>query len=211
MKKSIIALIFMFIPFLIFTDEITDKQQMGNTINVLVKKKLYLQTGAIESYEGNKYILRKISSKIEFFINDSTLILLKNIGSFSDVKEKNYIVVKGPHNKNTILANSIYIFKNKDEYDLFSDEKKITDTPVKYSFMLEGYVKQTEPFLKIMLDNREYIVSYDEDTNFITNKIADKNDIKTGDSVTLFFDKLISIRYDNFPVKLIINKNRAGE
>lgn len=211
MKKTVVSIILFFASFLIFADEIADKQQMGNTINVRTKRKLYLQTGAIESYDGNKYILRKISSKIEFFINESVLILLKMQGSFSDIKEKNYIVVKGPHNKNTILANSVYIYKNKDEYDLFSDEKKTTEAPTRYSFMLEGYVKQTEPFLTITVDGKNYIVSYDEDTKFIINKTTDRNDIKIGDSVTLFFDKLISIRYDNYPSKIIISKIRAGE
>lgn len=212
MKKIVVPIIILFFSaFLLFADEIVDKQQIGNTLNLQAKRKFYLQTGAIESHNGNKYILRKISSKIEFFINEDVLILSKMQGSFSDIKEKNYIVIKGPHNKNTILANSVYIYKNKDEYDLFSDEKKTIEIPTRYSFTLEGYVKQTEPLLTIIVDGQNYIVSYDEDTKFIINKKTDRNDIKIGDSATLFFDKIISIRYDNYPTKIIISKVRAGE
>jgi hypothetical protein len=186
-------------------------QQTGNTISAQPQKKLYIQNGAIESCNGNKFILRKVSSKIEFFINDSTLVLLKMAGTFSDIKEKNYIVVKGPHNKNTILANSVYIYNNKNECDLFSEEKKSSETSTRYSFVLEGYVIKTEPFLTISSDSSNYVVSCDEDTKFIINKITSKDDIKPGDSVTLFFDKIISIRYDNYPVKMIINKIKIGE
>ncbi|MCX8093559.1 MAG: hypothetical protein N3E50_05265 [Candidatus Goldbacteria bacterium] len=209
MKKILILLVIVNLTSILFTQEINEIKQGGNTINIQAKKKLYLQTGAIESFEGNKYVLRKISSKIEFFINDATLILLKKPGVFSDIKEKNYLVIKGPHNKNTILANSVYIYKDKEEYNLFLDDSKTLEVQTKYSFQLEGFVKQTEPFLIIMVDGKEYIVSYDEDTNFITNKIGKKDDIKIGDSATLYFDKIISIRYDNYPVKMIISKIRA--
>ncbi|MCX7698606.1 MAG: hypothetical protein N2114_03975 [Candidatus Goldbacteria bacterium] len=206
MKKILILLIIVNLTSILFTQEIN---QLGNTINIQTKKKLYLQIGAIESFEGNKYVLRKISSKIEFFINDATLILLRKPGDFSDIKEKNYLVIKGPHNKNTILANSIYIYKDKDEYNLFLDDSKTLENQTKFSFQLEGFVKQTEPFLIIIVDGKEYIVSYDEDTNFITNKIGKKDDIKIGDRAILYFDKIISIRYDNYPVKIIISKIRA--
>jgi len=211
LKKALIIITIFLLPFFTFADEPTDVQQTDNTIIAQTQKKLYIQNGAIESCNGNKFILRKVSSKIEFFINDATLILLKMAGTFTDIKENNYLVVKGPHNKNTILANSVYIYNNKDECDLFSDEKKSSETSAKYSFVLEGYVKKTEPFLTITSGSRDYIVSCDEDTKFIINKITSKDDIKTGDSVTLFFDKIISIRYDNYPVKIIINKIKIGE
>jgi hypothetical protein len=208
LKKIIILIINIFISSLIFAQQITEQ---SNTTNIQTKKKLYIQTGALESFNANKYILRKISSKIEFFINDSTVILLKSPGSYSDLKEKCYIVVKGPHNKKTILANSVYIYNNKEEYALFSDENKTSDTPIKFSFLLEGYVKQLEPLIINTADMKDYIVSYDEDTNFIINKIGNKDNIKIGDSLTLFFDKIISIRYDNYPIKIIINKMRSVE
>jgi hypothetical protein len=176
------------------------------------KKKAFVKVGAIEKIEGSKYLMRQTETRYEFFFDENTKAYLRSEGSSSDVHEKNYLVIKGPKNKKIVLANSVYIYASKAEYDESAEKKTEASEGMKmvFSAMLEGSVRQTDPLTIMLADGREYTVSYDDDTYWILTKKTDKNELKAGDRVKIYFDKLYSIRYTNYPSKVIVDRVKAG-
>lgn len=176
------------------------------------KKKVFMQVGAVEKTENDKYTMRKTETRYEFYIDDNTKIFLREETTASALREKNYVVIKGPKNKKVVLANSIYIYNNREDYESFSEKKEETPEAVQkvFSTLLEGRVKQLNPLIITLADGTEYTVSYDEDTYWILTSNSGKDEIKAGERIKLFFDKLYSIRYKNFPIKIVIDRVKAG-
>jgi len=56
----------------------------------------------------------------------------------------------------------------------------------------------------------KYFVSSDENTYWVFNKRSEKNEIKIGGRLKLYFDERISIRYKSYPVKIIIDRAKVG-
>ena len=193
----------------------------GNTSEASVKEKI-VQTGALEKVEGDKYTFRKVQTRIEFYLPEELKIYLKNDGGAVNLTEKAYLDIRGPKNKKAVLANTIYIYENRKMYDEMTDKDSL---PSKKSFQapLTGIVAQKGPLMDkdekgntiqkyffIIKDDEgaEYQVCFDEDTLWINNTSALKTDILAGDRMKLFFDKRLSIRYKNYPVKIIIDKSK---
>jgi len=194
-------------------------------------KKLFLQAGALETRDGDKYLLRKRYSHVEFYINDDIKVFLKQDGKKEDIKTGSYVVVKGPKNDTAILANSVYIYDNREEYEEFiytGREKSSEDIIRERASSLSGFIADPEDkFEKIEESKRplllesdfytdeegnpvQFFVFPDKDTYLIYSKSTDKNEMKIGDRLYLYFDKRISIRYKSYPVKIIINRAKIG-
>lgn len=193
----------------------------GNTFEAAVKEKI-IQTGALEKINNNKYTLRKVQTRIEFYLPEDVKIYLKNDGSPSNLTERAYLDIRGPKNKKAVLANAIYIYENKKMYNEMTDKDAL---PSKKSFQapLTGLVTQKNPLLgknengdvsqKYSFsiredDGSECLVCFDDDTLWVYNTSAAKTDIIAGARMKLFFEKRLSIRYKNYPVKIIIDKSK---
>jgi hypothetical protein len=176
------------------------------------KKKTFMQVGAVEKVENDKYVMRKTETRYEFYIDENAGIYLRSEASFDSLQEKCYVVIKGPKNKKTVLANAVYIYRNKAEYEGLNDKKEdLAEGQSKvFSTLLEGTLKQKDPFIITLADGREYAVSYDEDAYWIKTEKSDKSEIKAGERIKLYFDKLYSIRYKNYPYRIIIDRVKAG-
>ncbi len=177
-----------------------------------VRKKVFMQVGAIEKIEGDKFLMRKVETRYEFYFNEDTKVFIRTEGSIDRINEKNYLVIKGPKNSKVVLANSIYVYDSRDEYDAVIDKKEQDqDAPQKvFSAMLEGTVRKKGPLIIILENGKDYTVSYDEDTYWVITKKSDKNEIKPGERIKLFFDRFYSIRHKNYPIKVIIDRVKAG-
>ena len=188
----------------------TEALQEGSAVTAPAKKKVFMQVGAIEKVEADKYTMRKTETRFEFYTDDNTRIFLRSECGPESVAEKYYLVIKGPKNKKTILANSVYVFGSRDEYEAFQDKKE--DNPDKaFSSMIEGTVKQKDPLIITPSEGTgEYAVSFDDETYWILTKKSDKSELKPGERVKLFFDKLYSIRYKNYPIKIVVDRVKAG-
>jgi hypothetical protein len=179
----------------------------GNTYEATAKEKI-VQSGALETVSGGKYTLRKIQTRIEFYLNDDTHIFLKNDGGVENISEKSYVDIRGPKNKKAVLANAVYVYKNKKMYDEMTDKDAL---PSKKSFQapLTGYVTQVSPLLIIKGDDgAEYQVCFDDDTIWSNNTAASKEELLPGNRMKVIFDKRLSIRYKNYPVKIIVDKSK---
>lgn len=176
------------------------------------KKKIYIQVGAIEKSDNSKYLMRKIDTRYEFYLNDSARIFLRSEAAIQDIQDKAYIIVKGPKNKKVVLANAIYMYANRSDYDDSIDKKDDNEDAAQkvFSFPLQGFVKQKDPLVMTLSDGRDYTVSYDDDTYLVMTKKCDKSELKPGERVKLYFDKLYSIRYDNYPIKIVIDRVKSG-
>jgi hypothetical protein len=176
------------------------------------KKKIYIQVGAIEKSDNSKYLMRKIDTRYEFYLNDSARIFLRSEAAIQDIQDKAYIIVKGPKNKKVVLANAIYMYANRSDYDDSIDKKDDNEDAAQkvFSVPLQGFVKQKDPLVMTLSDGRDYTVSYDDDTYLVMTKKCDKSELKPGERVKLYFDKLYSIRYDNYPVKIVIDRVKSG-
>jgi hypothetical protein len=196
-------------------------EDKGNTSDAVLKEKI-ISTGALEKVEGDKYTLRKVQTRIEFYLQEGVKIYLKSDGGPVNLTEKSYIDIRGPKNKKAVLANAIYIYDNKKMYDEMTDKDAL---PAKKSFQapLTGIVIQKNPLLgknengdvtqkySFIIkgdDGVEYQVCFDEDTLWVNNTSATKSDMIAGDRMKLFFEKWLSIRYKNHPVKIIIDKSK---
>lgn len=196
-------------------------EDKGNTSEAVLKEKI-IQTGALEKVEGGKYTLRKVQTRLEFYLPEEVKIYLKSDGSAANLSEKSYLDIRGPKNKRAVLANTIYIYENRKTYNEMTDKDSL---PSKKSFQapLTGIVTQKSPVLEknengdvirtysFVIkgdDGVEYQVCFDDDTLWVNNTMAAKTDIIAGDRMKLFFDKRLSIRYNNYPVKIIIDKSK---
>jgi hypothetical protein len=176
------------------------------------KKRVFMKVGAVEKVENDKFTMRQTETRYEFFLDEKTKIFLRSESAPGTLQEKNYLVIKGPKNKKVVLANSVYIYDSRDEYEGFADKKEENPDDVKrvFSAVLEGTMKQKDPLIIRLADGTEYTVSYDEDTYWILTKKADKEELKPGERIKLFFDKLYTIRYKNYPVKIVVDRVKAG-
>lgn len=186
----------------------------------LQKQRVFLQIGAIESKNGNKFILRKKNSKLEFFIEENkTEIFLKETANQQNIEKDNFLIIRGPYNKKAILANAIYIYKSKELYEKFI--RKIEDQNNKKIQEISGIVLNAMDIFDkldeslrpgiINLNNKEKMLFfYDENTYWIIIKKIDYSDINIGDRVILYFDQRVSLRVKNIPFKVIINRIAVG-
>jgi len=172
----------------------------GNTI---VQRNYYLRIGTIESIKNDKYLLRQKSTEIEFYINNETKIFLTKKGDLNDINQGNYVLIRGPHNKKIVLANSVSVYKDK---KLFNDFNEKSD------YLIKGTITQKDPMIiSIDGEGKDLRVEYDEDTYWTINKQVDINEIKIADRVSLYFDKVVTIRYKNYPVKITINRDEPED
>jgi len=180
--------------------------------NMPSKKKVFMKVGAIEKVESDKYIMRQTETRYEFYLDDKTRIFLRAESSPDILTEKNYLVIKGPKNRKTVLANAVYIYTSKEEYGGFADKKDEDKDDVKrvFSTVLEGTIKQKDPLIIRTAEGAEYAISYDEDTYWILTKKAEKEELKPGERIKLFFDKLYTIRYKMYPSKIVVDRVKAG-
>jgi hypothetical protein len=176
--------------------------------NASVKEKI-IQAGALEKIERDKYTLRKIQTRIEFYPADTTKFFLKTDGSAENINDRVFLEVRGPKNKKAVLANAVYIYENRKVYEEMTDretqaQKKSFQAP------LLGTLKSRDPFLVITdEDGKDFILCPDDDTIWVNNKPATRADMLAGDRLKLYFDKRLSIRYNNYPVKVIIDKSKS--
>jgi hypothetical protein len=170
---------------------------------------IMIQTGALEKIEGRKYILRKVQAHIEFYAADSTKFFLKSDSSAADLNDKVFVEVRGPKNKKAILANAVYIYESRNQYNDIMDRDFAVP---KNSFQapLLGTIKQMQQYIILTAqDGADYLVCVDEDTIWVNNKTITKADMIAGDRLKLFFDKRLSIRYNNYPVKVVVDRSKA--
>jgi hypothetical protein len=167
---------------------------------------ILIQTGALEKIEGSKYILRKVQSRLEFYAADNTKFFLKSDGSAADLNDKVFVEVRGPKNKKAVLANAVYIYESRNQYNDIMDRDFAV---LKGSFQapLLGTIKQLSPYIILTAqDGLDYLVCVDEDTIWVYNKTITKADMIAGDRLKLFFDKRLSIRYNNYPIKVVVDR-----
>lgn len=176
------------------------------------KKKIFMIVGAMEKVENDKYTMRKTETRYEFFLDENTPLFMREEVSSGSINENNYLVIKGPKNRNTVLANAVYVYENKAGYEAAADKKEETpDAPQKvFSALLEGVVVRTDPMVIRLADGREYKVSFDSDTYWMLVKRTNKDELKPGERIKIYFDKLYSIRLKNVPIKVIIDRVKAG-
>lgn len=184
-----------------------------------IKKRFFLQIGALENKSGDKFLLRKKSSGLEFFVDDNTEIYLKEKAEFRTMEKGNYVIIKGPKNNNAILANAIYIYKDK---KLFEDFNKISEINGKTKIQeAEGIVddlgdnfsnidEKIRPGIIILDNNSKMLFSFDDTTYWVSVKKVNKTDINLGDRLILYFDKRVSLRVKNIPFKIVINRIEHG-
>ncbi len=196
-------------------------EDKASTSDAVIKEKI-IATGALEKVEGSKYTLRKVQTRLEFYLPDDVKIYLKSDGSTANLNEKCYLDIRGPKNKKAVLANAIYIYGNKKMFDEMTDKDAL---PAKKSFQapLTGVVTQKNPivgrnengdviqkysFIIRGDDGIEYQVCFDDDTLWVYNTTATKAEMLPGDRMKLYFTKMLSIRYNNYPFKIIIDKSK---
>jgi hypothetical protein len=168
-----------------------------------------IQTGALEKIERDKYTLRKVQTRIEFYPADNTKFFLKTDGSAENLNDRVFLEVRGPKNKKAVLANAVYIYENRKVYEEMTDREA---QPQKKSFQapLLGTLKSRDPFMVVTdEDGKDFILCPDDDTIWVVNKPATRADMLAGDRLKLYFDKRLSIRYNNYPVKVIIDKSKS--
>jgi len=179
-----------------------------------VKKEKIIQVGALEKIEGDRYILRKVQTRLDFYMDDNTRIFMKTDGTAADITEKSFVDIRGPRNKKAVLANTVYIYPDKKTYDEMVDKDSVpaSSSAGKKTFSgpLTGIVKQKEPLMITADDNKEYEVCFDEDTLWINDKPALKADMILGDRMKTYYDKRLTLRYKSVAVKVVIDKSKAG-
>ncbi|MFP4466405.1 MAG: hypothetical protein ACLFP1_05080 [Candidatus Goldiibacteriota bacterium] len=253
-------------------------------------KRLFMQVGALEQKDGEKFLLRRRTGHVEFFTNENTKIFIKKEGSRDHLKEGKFLVVRGPRNKSVALANAVYIYDDRqayldtqdagreravessgtrrfnpyvegwvikreseneeqdnlrekkfdivdessEEYEIVESEEELSgekkDDEQEEKEIDSEYVEEREtgeeekreeneedneeyddrPFYIKLADGTVYMVSHDDNTYWIVTEESDKNEIKIGDRLKLYFDTRISIRYKSYPVRIIIERAKAG-
>jgi hypothetical protein len=193
----------------------------GNTL-APAGKKIFAKSGALEKKDGDKYILMRKSGSLEFYINGDTKIYLKEQGGPSQAARNNFIAVKGPRNKNAILANTVYVFKDKALYEGYIEKTfKDMEEVKRFDSYVRGTVYETgsafgsvdekmRPLLVTLEDGTRVMLCYDEDTYWAAITRAGESDIALGERLMLYFNNLINIRYKNYPIRIIINRTKAG-
>ena len=63
-----------------------------------------------------------------------------------------------------------------------------------------------DPMIITTDDNMPYRVEHDEDSYWVLNKDVAKADLRIGDRLVIYFEKMVSIRYVNSPVKILIKR-----
>ena len=223
------ALIFLLISF-VFSASFAETETQTQTPEPEQKKiKVFMQVGALEKKEGDKYLLRRVSSHIEFFMAPETPVYIREQGEKSQLNPGSYLVIKGQRNTNTVVANAVYIYKNKEEYEAFNEIaiREAAESVRVFNNELRGVLKESGDIfdkleeslrpLMIVSDEkdsegvfRKYLVANDADTYWVMNRKTSQSEIAVGDRLKLFFDRSISIRIKNYPVKVIIDKVKAG-
>ncbi|MCE5300849.1 MAG: hypothetical protein LLG37_08280 [Spirochaetia bacterium] len=169
-----------------------------------------ISVGVLEKIDGDKYILRKVQTSIEFRLNNDTKFFMKTEGRPAELSEQKIVSVRGPRNKKTILANSIYVFDSREQYEQMTGTEEFQGSEKKqFSAPLVGTIKRADPMVITLEDGREIQVSWDEDTYWVVNKTVTKNELSPGDRIKLYFDRRISIRHKNYPVRIIIDKSKT--
>lgn len=177
--------------------------------NAAAVKEKIIQTGALEKIERDKYTLRKVQTRLEFYPADTTKFFLRTDGSAENLNDRVFLEVRGPKNKKAVLANAVYIYESRKVYEEMTDrepqaQKKSFQAP------LLGTLKSRDQFLIITdEDGKDFILCPDDDTIWVNNKPATRADMLAGDRLKLYFDKRLSIRYNNYPVKVIIDKSKS--
>ncbi|HNZ30440.1 MAG TPA: hypothetical protein PKJ42_10630 [Candidatus Goldiibacteriota bacterium] len=85
------------------------------------EKKIFIQVGALEKQEGDKYILRKKSGEIEFYLDDNALFYSREKAKPEDMKEGMLVLIKGAKNQNAVLASTVQIYNGWDSYESTKD------------------------------------------------------------------------------------------
>lgn len=193
------------------------------------KVKVFMQVGALEKKEGDKLLLRRVSNHLEFFMTEETPVYIREQGEKYQLKNGNYLVIKGQRNTNTVIANAVYIYKNKEEYEAFNELaiREAAETGRVFNTELRGvlaysgdmFEKMDENLRPLLLESEEkskegrplkYLIANDADTYWVMNRKTSQSEMAIGDRLKLFFDRSISIRIKNYPIKVIIDKVKAG-
>ncbi len=222
-RTALIYLLISLFSIQVFADE--KAQEEGEQKKV----KVFMQVGALEKKEGDKFLLRRVSSHVEFFMTQDTPVYIREQGEKSQLETGCYLVIKGPRNSNAVIANAIYIYKNREEYEAFNELtlRDAAETGRVFNTELRGvladsteiFEKTDEEIRPLLLVSEEknkdgsekkYLVSNDPDTYWVINRRTSQSELAIGDRLKLFFDRAISIRVKNYPVKVIIDKVKAG-
>lgn len=184
------------------------------------RQRVFLQVGAIESKNGNKFILRKKNSKLEFFIDENiTSIFLKENADPQKIEKDNFLIIRGPNNKKASLANAVYIYKSKELYDEYIkkiiDEKSVKIQEISGIVLDSGDLfdkldENLKPMIIGMDNNQKTLFFYDDSTYFVMIRKINYQDINTGDRAILYFDQRVSLRVKNIPFKIVISRIPVG-
>jgi hypothetical protein len=185
-------------------------------------KKIFTKIGVVEAKEGEKLKLKRKTASLEYYVNSDTQVFAKDQASAKDITEKNYILIKGPNNKNAILASTVYIFPTKKEFEEYASAEMQADLEIKRFdlFTRATVIKSTGEFDKVaeymrpvLVDvegNSKMIMAYDEDTYFVKVSKADQSILTVGERVTLYFADMINIRVKNYTFRVLVNKAKPG-
>ncbi|MEI7639942.1 MAG: hypothetical protein WCJ46_00320 [bacterium] len=212
MKKNILLLLFLVAAAsMLAAQDIIENPtpeeaaDMGNSLTaVVVLGKNYVRAGVLETIKNELYILKQKNTKIEFSVSDATKIYMTEKVVFNKVGLGNYLLIRGPKNRNVVLSNSINIYTDKKAYvgNAGADEGQAKED----ALLVKGVVTQVDPMIITTDDNMPYRVEHDEDSYWVLNKDVAKADLRIGDRLVIYFEKMVSIRYVNSPVKILIKR-----
>ncbi|PKL92575.1 MAG: hypothetical protein CVV21_02105 [Candidatus Goldiibacteriota bacterium HGW-Goldbacteria-1] len=115
-------------------------------------EKIFMQVGALEKKDGEKYILRKKSGELEFYLDENTLMYSTENAGPADLKEGQLVLVKGARNANAMLASTVQVYNSWDIYSSTKDNQ--TDAGQN---LLSGFLKGTVVRPKSEADEYEYL------------------------------------------------------
>jgi len=114
--------------------------------------KTFMQVGALEKKSGDKYILRKKSGELEFYLDENTVMYSTENAAPADLKEGQLVLVKGARNANAILASTVQIYNGWDIYSSTKDNEADAGAN-----LLSGFLKGTVVRPKSEADEYEYL------------------------------------------------------
>jgi len=114
--------------------------------------KTFMQVGALEKKDGDKYILRKKSGALEFYLDENTIMYSTENAAPADLKEGQLVLVKGARNANAMLASTVQIYNS---WDIYSSTK--SDQADEGQNLLSGFLKGTVVRSKSETDEYEYL------------------------------------------------------
>ncbi|HDQ26886.1 MAG TPA: hypothetical protein ENN43_09110 [bacterium] len=186
------------------------------------ERRIFIQVGALEQKDRDKFILRRMSGQIEFYTDEKTNTYIRTEGSKESAAAGTYISVRGPKNANAILANAVYVYRDKDEFDEFnsvtlgdgpaegagiSEERGVV---LEQENVFEALDEELRPLLIGKDGGKKVMVSFDEGTYWVFIEKKDEKNLAIADRLKLYFDRRLSVRQKSIPIKIVADRIKAG-